>query len=197
MSTFASLKADIQSWSLRSDYPESIYKLATALINRSLLVREMLSDFSATTSGESVTLPSDFIEFDHVYIDADPRVVLMAADQWQQSAFHRSSGQPATYSIKDGVILLNPVPDGSYSLAGRYYAELADFSADSDTNDVLTKFPEIYLFANLMFVYAWLQDAEREVAATNNFMAVVDAANKKDVKARFTGPVRQRARASA
>ncbi len=197
MSTFATLREDIQSWSLRSDYPDSIYKLATAQINRSLVVREMLADFSATTSGETVALPSGFIEFDHLYIDADPRVVLMAADQWQQSAHHRNSGQPATYSIKDSVMVLNPVPDGSYSLAGRYYSELTDFSADADTNAVLVKYPEIYLFANLMFVYAWLEDAEREMKATNNFLAVVDTANKKDIKVRYAGPVRQRARASA
>ena len=118
MTTFASLKEDVQDWCVRSDYPESIYRLATAQINRALVVREMLSDFSASTSGESVALPDDFIQFEHVYIDASPRVVLMAADQWQQSAYHRSSGQPATYSIKDATMVLNPVPDGAL-LAGR------------------------------------------------------------------------------
>lgn len=197
MSTFASLKADIQSWSIRDDYPVSIYVLATAEINRLLRVREMVSDFSATTSGETATLPSDFIEFTSIYIDADPRVVLINADEFQQSAAYRSSGQPATYSVRDGAIRLNPVPDGSYSLAGQYYANLADFSADDDTNSVLTKFPEIYLAANLMFVFSWLQDSENEAKWAGHFTSFIESANRADINARFSGPLRMRARASA
>lgn len=200
MSTYADysdLKADVESWAARSDFPATVYGLATTRINRLLRVREMLSDFSATTSAETVTLPTDLLEFQWLYLDKDPRLVLHATDSWASTAGYRASGTPASYFVLNDVLHLNPVPDGSYDLVGKYYAALADFSLDADTNEVLTDYPEVYLAACLATVFKWTRDEAEEAKWNAIFLAAVNDANAHDVRARFSGPIMMRPRASA
>lgn len=194
---YASLKTDVESWAARSDFPETVYKLATTFINRKLRVREMISGFSSTTSTETDALPSDFLEFNLLYIDRDPRVVLSAADGFSQTLGYRASGTPTSYWIDNGYLYLNPAPDGSYDLVGRYYARLDDFSADADTNTILTTYPDIYLSASLSYVYLWDRDDTEAARWTAVAQGLIEDANAADVKTRFAGPVKMRPRAYA
>lgn len=195
---FSDLKADVESWVVRNDFPASVYTLATEEINRSLRVRQMLSDYSATTTAESISLPSDWIEFEGVYaVSNGSRYPLTATTEFLSAAGHRASGSPLEYTVKDGAIHFNPIPDGTYTLGGQYYAKLADFALDEDTNDVLTNFYSIYLSGCLAFAFGWAQDAENEAKWTQLFISRVEMANKVDLRARFSGPLKPRPQASA
>lgn len=194
---FEELKTGVEEWAVRSDFPTTVYGLATADINRGLRVREMLTTYSATTSTETLALPSDFLEFDHVYVDQDPRVPLNNSGGYDQGAAYRPSGIPSSYYVTGDNLHFNPSPDASYTLGGEYFASLAVFSANSDTNDVLTKYPEIYLYAAMKHVHAWAKDTEGEGEYLGKFARAVEDANKADIAARFSGQLKMRPRAYA
>ena len=168
--------------------PRASYSLATAAINRVLRVREMLADFTATAAA-SVALPANFVEFDNLYVDQEPRQYLNAISSASLNMQHCASGIPTGYAVKKGVLHLNPEPDSTYSLAGQYYASLAVFSADADTNDVLAKYPEIYLAACLWYAFGWAQDMENEAKWEAKFLGFVEAANHADTRSKATGPL--------
>ena len=120
----------------------------------------MESTSSLAISAESVALPSDFLEVRHAYLDRDPRIVLDVSDEFSKTADYDKSGVPRTYSVIDGNMIFNPVPDGSYTVFLRYIAKLSDFSSDSDTNTVLTTHPALFLYASLKHAGIWAQDME-------------------------------------
>lgn len=194
---FSELKTGVENWVSRTDFPVSIYSLATARINRKLRAREMISAYSASATAETVALPADFLEFETVYIDQDPRIELSATDSFVQSVHYRSSGLPTTYSVRGSTLYLNPIPDGTYALAGTYYAELSDFSADSDTNTVLTTYPDMYLAACLHFVYLWDQDQENAGFWMQAFDGLVSEINQFTAMSRYSGNLRMSARVTA
>lgn len=194
---FGELKTAVQDWATRSDFPLGVYALASARISRKLRVREMMADYSATITTEAVALPDGYLEWDYVYIDADPRVVLTTGDGHEQAQAYRSSGTPTRYFVSGTSMYLNPNPSGSFDLVGKYFKRLDDFADDTDTNSVLTGFPEIYLAACLHFVFAWDQDAENEAKWLSHFGGLVEEANDADVMARYSGPLKMTARAHA
>ena len=52
-------------------------------------------------------------------------------------------------------------PDGDYDIKFTYYARFTALSADADTNWLLTKHPDIYLFASLAEAAPFMLNDER------------------------------------
>lgn len=135
------------------------YELVTADINQQMRLRIMES---STTIAESATvaLPADFLEVVTLYRDVNPRTILKPLPPQTLHDVFAASGTPAFYSLEDGQLRLAPSPNGSENLVLRYYAKLADLSADTDTNDVLTKYPAIYVYGALAHHAALIRDQE-------------------------------------
>jgi len=193
--TFTDLQANVRSaFNDRADIPAFVYTLTTAELNSRLRVLQMESTSSFAVTGESTALPADFIDARALYLDKDPRVRLDLASEFSQSTDYRSSGEPRTYTIVNGFILLNPVPDGTYTVLLRYIAKLADFSAGTDTNTVLTTFPALYFYAALKHAAAWEGDAEAEAGYEAMLEREIIRVEQRERNARFSaGPLRARA----
>ncbi len=124
------------------------YELVTADINQGMRLRVMETETTLTGALE-ITLPADFLGAVSVYEDVTPRRALKQTEpQALQTLYLDGSGRPTHYAIVDGKMLLNQV-DGANNIILRYHAKLADLSADSDTNDVLTNYPSIYVYGAL------------------------------------------------
>lgn len=131
--------------------PETVcYELTTADINSSMRLRCMQST-TTLVEAASVSLPADFLQAISAYRDTDPRYNLVPTTVEGINKTYDSSGTPREFAIVDGAMLLNPSPSGSENISFRYYAKLADLSADGDENDVLTQYPSLYVFGVLAF----------------------------------------------
>lgn len=153
---FASLKARILALIGRAPN-DVVYELVTADINNGLRIKEMEST-TTLVEGAEVTLPADFLAVVDVYRDTNPRVPLQPTTPQALNRAHNPSGTPTQYAIVDGKLILNPAPDGTENIKLRYYAKLADLSADGDTNDVLAKFPALYVYGALAHHAALIRD---------------------------------------
>lgn len=194
--TYLDLRNDVADWLARDDVPLSVYRLATAELNARLRLIEMEATTSLAVSTEATNLPSDFLEVRGVYLDRDERMPLDATSEFAKNTAYETTGDPRTYIITGGAtpqILVNPSPDGAYTLFLRYVARLAALSADTDTNDVLTNYPALYLYASLKQAAAWSQDRElvgSYAAMLEDELTRVERSNE---RRRFgSGPLRRR-----
>lgn len=162
------------------------YELVTGDINRDLRLRVM----EATTTlveAASVALPADFLEVIDLYRDTNPRHALRPTTTTGTNVQHYTTGIPATYAVVDGFLLLNPEPNGSENLKLRYYAKLSDLSADADTNDVLTTYPDIYFYGALAHHAAIIRDEKAAVIWEAKYQAAMRRARASDAASRMGG----------
>lgn len=186
--TFADLKSNVRSvFNDRADIPSFVYELMTSELNTRLRLMAMETSTSLAVSGESTALPADFLEARHVYLDQVPRKELELASEFAKTSMYRSSGEPRTYTIVNGFMLLNPVPDGAYTVLLRYIAALDDFADDSGTNVILTTYPALYLYGALKHAAAWEGDAEAAAGYETMLEREIDRVNKREMRSRFSG----------
>lgn len=186
---YSTLQSRVQSAVGRTDVPSYVYELATADINRAVRLFEMEASATLSATAETVTLPTGFLQVKNIYVDRSPRVALRPATDQALNVRHDSSGVPTYYAIENGQLRLMPVPDGTYSIELTYYAKVGDLSADADTNDVMSEYPGLYLYAALRHAAVWAQDAE--LASTYNmaFETEVNACKKSEKLSKYVGPM--------
>lgn len=163
---------------------EVCYELVTADINQQMRLMVMQSS-TTLTAAASITLPTDFLGAVDAYLDTDPRTPLRATTAGALNRTSQSSGTTREYAIVDGAMLINPV--GSDDIELRYYASLADLSADADVNNVLTTYPSIYVYGVLAHHAALIRDTEAVATWFAAYEKAKGQARAADTKQRMGG----------
>lgn len=179
---YGSLKAALLAMIGRAP-ADVCYQLVTADINNSLRIREMEATTTLVEAAE-ITLPADFLAVRAVYRDVDVRTALQPTSLQALNRTHQTSGTPSEYAIVDGKMILNPSPNGTEDIELRYYAKVADFAADSDENDILARFPDIYVFGVLSYHAALVRDVSAAAIWEAKYQAAkraAKAANNVDI----------------
>jgi hypothetical protein len=220
ISTFADLKVAVASSLARSDVPSHVYALAHQEVTTRLRVREMeITAVVPVTAGEIYTdLPSGFLVMRHAYIGGDGTeegdggfsdgfsdgfeiTVAFGADVYrrleQTSGFNQStewddSGTPATFSIQNGKIRWNPMPDADRSAVIHYVARPDEMTEDTDANTLLTTFPSLYLYSACRHAAVWAQDIDLAQVYTAAYESEAMRITKQDRVTRYSGPLASR-----
>lgn len=189
---FQTLKASVESALGRTDVPDYVYTLMTSDINRDIRIMEMETTVTLSVSGESATLPSDFLSVVSMYVDVDPRSPMVPITAQAQATRHDSSGHPYYYAVTNGELQVMPVCDGTYDVVMRYLASVAAFSGNTDTNDIITLHPGLFLYAALHHAAIWKQDTELAMGYGQAYANLKDLISTADKKKRNSGPMTQR-----
>lgn len=169
------------------------YELVTADVNNGLRVPEMLTSV-ALTEALTITLPTDFRAVDAIWVNKDVPYPLKPSTENAMKTYGSTQGLPRFYVIKDGEMLLDRVSGGSETIELTYYANLADLAADTDFNDVLTKYPAIYIYGTLAHHSALTKDREAASGYFTLFNNAIDDANSAARRSRMSGsPMQVRA----
>jgi hypothetical protein len=75
------------------------------------------------------------------------------------------TGMPKVYTIINNNIHFYPVPDATYSVKMFYYKQFDSLTNDTDTNDVLTFHPDVYLFGSLYFAHSFIRGIDQQIVA--------------------------------
>lgn len=194
--TFAELSTAIDNWSDRTDtdldarIPECI-TLGETQIFRRLRTRQMETTTSDTPNSDGeITLPSDLIEVKRVVAKTDPRAPLdYVTPEYLDSINARVAGDPQVYTIIGSTLTALPFPSADIEVV--YYAKVEPLSAAAPTNWLLTRWPDIYLYASLGALAVLTHDGG---GATNYFALMnqaIDAAMMEDNASRM-GPAGMR-----
>lgn len=173
LSTYAGLKASAADWLNRSDLTSAIpdfVTMATAQLTRRLIqlgpVREMFATTTLSISAEKTNLPSDFYGLKSLYLyttSDSGQVQYCEPEKIAEQKILRPSqdGDPQLYTIIGSQIQFWPWNTGTYSAEIGYWQTIPALVADGDTNWLLTKHPDAYLYTTLIQSAPYLKDDDR------------------------------------
>jgi hypothetical protein len=163
ISDYAGLQTAITTWLARttlSIYTPDFIRLFEAKFNRTVRVREMeeFTPLTVDANGE-VALPSDYLETRRLIFVGDSKIPLdyLSPNEFRWRYPTISQGFPANYTIEGSTIATAPLGSGTLNLL--YYARLPALET-TDTNWLLQKHPDIYLFGSLVEAQAFGQNIQ-------------------------------------
>lgn len=161
LATYADLTAAIATWLNRSDYTAIIpdfIRLAEVEFDRILRDPDMEKRATATLTGNALALPTGFQEMRSLKVDGTDLVQVVAADFFALEP--ETVGVPAVYTIADGQLFFNPATSASATVTMTYFEAIPALTASNTTNWLMTRAPDLYLFASLAQAefYGWNDD---------------------------------------
>jgi hypothetical protein len=169
ISNYTELKAAVADWLNREDLTSQIpdfIAFAEARLNRTLRTREMLTRRRTETTSGFIGLPADYLETYQLQLPANATntpepLTYIGPNEVAQYKSQSMTGKTRFYTIIDGAFELIPTPSSSVELTITYYAKIPALSSTTATNWLLTKAPDLYLYATLLTAAPYLQNDER------------------------------------
>lgn len=193
LANYGELKTAVESYTHREDLTDDIptfISLAQARINRDLDILEMVERTTQSVSTRFVTLPTDTRKLLDVQIEiSGGRKSLMPMSAAQMNTEHTDliTGEPNNYCIRGDELELQPAPGQAYTLELLYLYRFAAFSADADTNWLLTTHPNVYLYASMMEALIFIQGDERLKMFSTLYQTEIDALNEQAEEMALSG----------
>lgn len=146
-----------------------------------LRLRAMLAKETASLA----TLPARFLAVDRLTVNdgAGPRTLDYVTPE--RFADLAPTGFARYYTLQDGGIAVEGGTPAVFTLS--YYKKFPALVADSDTNWLLTEFPNLYLYSALIEAYAHLKDDARIPMAGRMYAAAANALIDADQAERHSG----------
>ena len=193
MTTFATLKSDIETLLPHSDYTDglkdSFVRICEAEIRRRVRVGAMeVTNTAFTCATQSTALPTGFISMRSCSLNVQDKrdLTFMPPARLRSSNVWDWTGNPVSYTIEGQNIVLAPF-SGSVDLTIVYYAAFDALSDPADTNWLLTNAYDVYLYGSLRAASEWAMDMEREMAYAAKFSKAIDEVNRESRWARVSG----------
>jgi len=169
VTNYGELKSTIADFLNRSDLTSVIptfIDFAEAEFNRNLRVRQMVVRAEAPIDSRFSAVPADFVEAkDLVIVGTNPVQPLEFITQQEmaqdRNATYTTAAKPQYFTVVGSQFEFMPTPDAEYSLEMSYFGKIDALTADSDTNWLLTDYPDLYLYTSLMHSAPYLKDDER------------------------------------
>lgn len=184
ITNYTDLKAEVESFSHRDDLTSKMdvfVQLAEGMINRELRNQEMEKRLSQSFNATFFDLPTDYLEMKALEVEYHGRrnPLRQVSPQILDRSYSVATGPPKAYTINSGQIEFRPGIEASSPYTGEiiYYAQVPSLTSNS-TNDVLTKWPMIYLAGMMLQLNVWAHDDEQIAIWENAFNTQVNNANK-------------------
>lgn len=168
ISTYSELQTAVANWLNRQDLTSRIPEfiaLAEAHLNRRLRVIWMEARDSGTSSDSVVPMPDDWLETRTLRLASPTRgqqlLEYVGEEEWDALEAKGYTGTTRYYTIINGEFQVLPAPSSSLTYIHRYYAKIPALSDSNTTNWLLTRSPDLYLYATLLAAEAYLKDDER------------------------------------
>ena len=168
ITNYGQLKTAAANWLDRTDLEDRIPEFVTmaeAQFNREIRQPQMITrDDSFTIDGQYEAMPTDALEIQRIVLDQTPVITLQYITPNEISEKRSGltgTGRPIYYSIVGENMEFVRTPDSAYTASIMYYKRITALSADGDTNWLLTKHPDIYLYGTLLQSAPFLMCDER------------------------------------
>jgi len=191
---YSTLKSAVEDWLDRADLNPKIpmfVQMAEAMFNRELRTPDMEKETTFTTTTEETGLPNDYLAMRTIYVEGSPDTPLRGmAPTAIRSEFDGSTGVPVAYALVNGGLTLIPPPAATTTLTMTYFAQIEALSDANESNWLLDKHPDAYLYATLFNAEIYLDNATRAGQWQGMLAQVVDRINQTARNDRFgAGPL--------
>lgn len=154
ISDFGTLKTAIASRANKSNLTDWLDDFVRRA--HDVIVGEVVMSADLTISTQSTALPTGFREALSVWLVNRPMKQLSEASP-QVTQYISGTGVPYCFRI-DTTLLVYPTPMATYDAQMVYRLARTMFSADADTNAILTRYPFVYLYGSMAEVWRHLRD---------------------------------------
>jgi hypothetical protein len=191
ITNYATLQSAIADYLNRADLTSQIQtfiQFCEADLNTRLRSREMIVNATATSDGQFVALPPDWLEAINMmivggqsplrYITPDEADTIIKAQTYTSTRF---------YSMTTGVIELVPPAVDDITIDMVYYGKIPALSDANTTNWLLTKAPDVYLYGALTHAAPFLMDDQRMAVFSQIYLARVQSLQDESQKALHSG----------
>ena len=200
LDTYANLKTSIANFLARDDLTSEIddfIDLTEADFNRRLRIRDMETSLAFTIDEEQESLPTGFLQVRSFVLGTDPKTALQLMSPFHQAETQGSSttGRPRAYSIEGSNFRFSPAPDSTYSSTIVYYKAFTALSSSNTSNNILDKFPDVYLYGALYFASTFIRGMDPQTVAQfkGQYEAALQQVEMADEKDKYNGtPLVQR-----
>lgn len=198
ITSYTTLLAAVNSdygWLHRDDLDDRMPEFVQ-LTESALQVRCKILDFetSATvtvTSGTG-TLPTDWVGARSLYWSGDLAKPLTYITPDRFDALRNDNATPSFYTITG--TSLKVAPSASGDLVATYLARFTPISASNETNVLITRFPDVYLWGVMTHASLYLQDDAAYQKYGQLFSGAIDRINTDNQERKYAGPLQVRAR---
>lgn len=159
LATYAELVSEMENFLNRTDLTARIptfIALFEARMNRVLRVPEMEATATSDADGETLALPSDYLELRELRLGG--KALKPYAPQDLHETYENASGLTQGYSIIGTNIILAPAPGEATECKISYYQRIPALTSTNPTNWLLSKHPDLYLYGSLTAANAFLRD---------------------------------------
>lgn len=144
----------------------------------------MQTTVTGTISSGSLTLPTDCREIQSLRVQWGGVYMELPVLSPQNLQYTTPSIAPIGYVIVNGVVqVIGYTSDLAYQLT--YWAAIPALSASNTTNWLLTRHPDLYLYAALSHSAPFMKDDERLVTWGALYKAAKDSIEAEDAGARY------------
>ena len=193
ITNYGTLKAAIADFLNRDDLTAVIptfIDFAHDKINRDLRTRQMIARATANIDSQYNAFPPGFLQVRDIRLNTNPVQALeyvSTEQQNQERGRNATSGRPRLFSVIGESFEVFPTPDTAYECEIAYYEKIPDMAADADTNWLLTKSPDLYVYGSLVHSAPYLKDEDKIVIWQTLYRDVFNSLTLEDEKSRFSG----------
>ena len=173
--TFGELKIAVSDYLHRTDLATSIplfIEFAQKRIEQELRSTYLQESTDIAIASGNIALPADFLRVRSLFWLSGSRKVqiktLPSHALNAHSQLVQGGGEPQFYSLKGRAIFFEPAATEK-TVTLEYYKRLIVFTQDSDTDDILTFYPQLYLHAAVAEGHLFVQDLDDYQAALSRF----------------------------
>jgi hypothetical protein len=197
ISTYGTLKTALLTfnWARNESMLPDYIQLTNAAINMNLRAPFMQTTADLTINSYRIAAPSDFQAAVRLWLDDsyDTPIAPQTPERiayWK--AYYTSGQRPLYYGVESettGEYFVFAPDPGATTYTGKlaYVRRMANFSSDSDTNLVLTRYPNLYLYGALAEAARYSDDDARLAKYERLFFGAMEAINRQAISDAYAG----------
>ena len=175
ITNYGTLKTEVASWLNRTDLSDAtlatFVQLAEGDIRNDVRIRANETAYAGTVGALNWALPSDLLEVRGIWINEEA-FIYVSPEEYARRLDMEVEGY---YTIVGDQIYVTSGVGDAYELL--YYPSFAAFSVDADTNSLLEKAPNVYLWAACKHGCTFTRDDAGFMLFDNRYQTAVGALN--------------------
>lgn len=145
---------------------------------------ETISTASTVITTRFLALPTGFKKSRNFSITINELVGKLLFRTPDQMKVRDGTGIPCFFTIQGNEIAFDIIPEEVWEVTIDYFKDFTPLTVLNQTNIVLDKYPNIYLFGALRHAFIRAQDSEQESIYTINFASAIESANLSELEKR-------------
>ena len=145
---------------------------------------ETISTASTSTTVRFLALPTGFKKSRKFSITIDDGRFKLEYRTPDQLIIRPDTGTPCFFTVQGDELAFDIIPDEVYEVTFDYFKNFTPLTVLNQTNIILDKYPNIYLFGALRHAFIRSQDSEQQAIYTDNFISAIESANLSELEKR-------------